>query len=436
MQIAKSRLRSFVSHLESALDGTRLEAGVEQTVHAGRPVWVRYDLDAAGRAVRREDLAARPETMWRYCELLPLPVDATFAPYNIASTQAETPASRLVSLGETMTPVISAERLAREIGVGEVLIKDESRLPTGSFKARGMAVAVNVAWRFGRRRFAAPSNGNAGGAMAAYVAAARGESWVFMPRDTPAPNVAECVLAGAHAILVDGQITDCGRIVRELAPRMDWFDLSTLREPYRIEGKKTMGLELAEQLGWALPDVIFYPTGGGTGLIGMWKAFAELRALGWLASARLPRMVVVQSDGCAPLVRAWESGARFAEPWPDAQSAAFGIRVPAALGDFMILDAVRESGGCAVAVRDGEIPAWQRRLARATGLSICPEAGACLGALLDMRQRGLIRDRERVVLFNTAGAAKYDAVLPADLPVLDPRGDIPRQFANIVGGRG
>ena len=393
---------TFVTHLEAAIDGTRLNAGVEQTVHEGRPLWVRYDLDAVREAISREAVEGRPRAMWRYRELLPLPAER-----------------EPVTLGEQITPLLGVERLGRALGFSDLWIKDEGRLPTASFKDRGMAMAVNMALWLGRRRFAVPTNGNAGGALAAYAAAAGAEAHIFMPRDTPGPNVVECLRTGARTYLVDGLISDCGRIVREIAEALDLFDLSTLKEPYRIEGKKTMGLELAEQLDWSLPDVIVYPTGGGTGLIGMWKAFGELRALGWLRTERLPRMISVQSDGCAPIVRAFEAGERFAKPWEGARSAAAGIRVPAAVGDFMILDAVRESGGVAIAVEDSRIESWRQLAAEHTGLSICPEAGACIGALTRLREKGLVDADEKVVVFNTASGHKYEPTAPLDLPVID-----------------
>ena len=328
-------MTSFVSHLEAAIDGTVLPADRLQTLHKDRPLWVRYDLEAVGRTLTKEKLKERPLDMWRYRELLPVPFE-----------------SEPVSLGEGQTPLLSCSRLASRYGLDQLWIKDESHLPTGSFKSRGLAMAITMAKHFGVRRVALPSAGNAGGAAAAYAARAGLEAYVFMPQDTPVVNVYECRLAGAKTFLVNGLITDCGRIVRAGKQRMDWFDLSTLKEPYRIEGKKTMGLELAEQFDWQLPDVILYPTGGGTGLIGMWKAFQELKALGWLDSPKFPRMVSVQSTGCAPIAKAFESGSRFAEPFANAATIASGIRVPAAVGDFMILDAVKESGGLALQVEE------------------------------------------------------------------------------------
>ncbi len=320
--------KRYVTHLESALDGTRLPADAVQTVHQGRPLWVRYDLDRVRAAVKPADIAARPPLLWRYRELLPLPFD-------------EEP----VTLGEGMTPLLPCPRLGRELGLSRLFVKDESQLPTGSFKSRGMTAAVSMAKHFGLTRLAIPTAGNAGGALAAYGARAGMEVYVFMPEDTPAINQMEAHLAGARVFLVNGLITDCGRIVREGTERLGWFDVSTLKEPYRLEGKKTMGLELAEQLGWRLPDVILYPTGGGTGLIGMWKAFMELQELGWICCNWLPRLISCQSDGCAPIVRAFEKGERFAEPFPNAHTVASGLRVPAAVGDFMMLDAIRQSRG-------------------------------------------------------------------------------------------
>jgi threonine synthase len=396
----------FVTHLESALDGTHLPADRVQTLHKDRPLWVRYDLDAVGRAISRNDLATRPQTMWRYRELLPY-----------------ADADQVVSLGETITPLVEASKLGAKFGVEHLWVKDESRLPTGSFKSRGLAMAVTLAKQFGIKRLAIPTAGNAGGAMAAYAARAGMEAYVFMPDDTPAINQYECHLLGAKTFLVRGLITDCGRIVREGRERMGWFDVSTLKEPYRIEGKKTMGLELAEQMNWTLPDVILYPTGGGTGLIGMWKAFAELAQLGWLKSDKRPRMVAVQSTGCAPIARAFDRGERFAEPFAGAATIASGIRVPAAVGDFMILDAVRESGGRAVAVPEERLREWMALGMQTEGLAICPEAAACIGALEQLRAENWITTQDRVVIFNTGAAQKYPEAMQTDLPRI---GDVER----------
>lgn len=393
---------SFVTHLESAWDGTRLPADRPQTLHAGRPLWVRYDLGAVGRVLTRERLAARPPTLWRYRELLPPEDDAS-----------------IVTLGEGCSPLLPAPRLAARYGLRDVWVKDESQLPTGSFKSRGQTTAISMCRQFGIRRVAIPTAGNAGGAMAAYAARAGIESYVFMPEDTPAINQYECRLAGAKTFLVNGLITDCGRIVREGQAALGWFDLSTLKEPYRLEGKKTMGLELAEQFQWRLPDVILYPTGGGTGLVGMVKAFDELAALGWLADDRRPRMVAVQSSGCAPIVRAFERGERTAEPFADAATIASGIRVPAAVGDFMILDAVRASGGRAVAVDEGRIREWLALGMAAEGIAFCPETAACIGALEQLAAEGWIAPEERVVIFNTGAAQKYPEALAVPLARID-----------------
>ncbi|HEX3724767.1 MAG TPA: threonine synthase, partial [Pirellulales bacterium] len=390
---------SFVTHLESALDSTRLPADRPQTMHRDRPLWVRYDLHRVAAAMSKQLVASREPTLWRYRELLPY-------------AESES----VVSLGETMTPLVKCPRLGAHFGLRNLWIKDESRLPTGSFKSRGLAMAVTMARQFGLRRLAIPTAGNAGGALAAYAARAGIEAIVFMPADTPAINQYECHLAGAKTFLVDGLINDCGKIVREGIERLGWFDVSTLKEPYRIEGKKTMGLELAEQFEWQLPDVILYPTGGGTGLVGMWKAFDELTTLGWLADASRPRMVAVQSDGCAPIVRAFESGQRFAEPFAGAATIASGLRVPAAVGDFMILDAVRASGGRALSASEPRIREWMALGMQSEGLPICPETALCLGALDRLCAEGWIRPDERVVVFNTGAAQKYPEVMRVDLP--------------------
>jgi threonine synthase len=392
----------FVTHLESALDGTRFEPGQVLAVHQGRPLWVRYDLDQVRNAVGPDQFPSRPPSLWRYRELLPLPTG-----------------SEPVTLGEGMTPLLPCPRLGQEMGLERLFIKDESQLPTGSFKSRGMTMAVSMARHFGLRRLAIPTAGNAGGALAAYGARAGMEVFVFMPEDTPAINQMEAYLCGARVFLVNGLITDCGRIVREGIERMGWFDMSTLKEPYRLEGKKTMGLEIAEQFDWRLPDVILYPTGGGTGLIGMWKAFAELRELGWLKDANMSRLVSCQSDGCAPIVRAFESGQRFAEPFAGAHTIASGLRVPAAVGDFMMLDAIRQSGGRAIAGREGRILAWMRRVASREGIGICPETAVCFDCLERLCAEGSIKSDEEVVVFNTGAAQKYPEIVPLELPRID-----------------
>ncbi len=392
---------AFTTHLEAAIDGTILPHDQLQTTHEGRPLWVRYDLESVAAAADRSALPDRDPTMWRYRELLPVEAD-----------------DNVVSLGEGMTPLLPAPRLGAELGLTNLWIKDESQLPTGSFKSRGLAMAVSRAKELGVERLAIPTAGNAGGALAAYAARAGMEAWIFMPADTPEVNQAEAAYYGARAFLVDGLITDCGAVVKEGTPHMGWWDVSTLKEPYRIEGKKTMGLELAEQCGWDLPDVILYPTGGGTGLIGMWKAFAELAAIGWLETDRRPRMVSCQAAGCAPIATAFAAGERFAEPFPNAATAASGLRVPAAVGDFMILDAVRESGGVAAAAPEERLLWWAQRASALEGIAVCPETGACLGVLEDLIASGDIDPDERIVIFNTGAAQKYLEVIRAELPRL------------------
>jgi threonine synthase len=384
-------LPTFVTHLECGLTGERCEAGVVQGLSkAGRPLLVRYDLAGVAKALTKDMLAARPQTMWRYREMLPVQ-----RPENV------------VSLGEIVTPLISLPRIAESIAPGgEILVKDEGRLPTGSFKARGLVMAVSMAKELGIKTMAMPTNGNAGAAMAAYCARAGMKAYVFCPDDTPSVNVREIAMQGAEVFLVDGLIDDCGRLVAEGEKEVGWFNCSTLREPYRIEGKKTMGLELAEQLGWEVPDVIFYPTGGGTGLIGMWKAFDELEKMGWIGSKR-PRMVAVQAAGCAPMVKAWEDGVEHAPRWPDSHTFAAGIRVPQAVGDFLILRAVRQSGGFAIAVDDTAIAEAWREVAHAEGLLLCPEGAATFAAYRSALADGRVGARDRVVLFNCASGLKY-----------------------------
>jgi threonine synthase len=392
----------YVSHLEGGIDGARLPVDELQTLHKDRPILVRYDLAAVGQALTKEKLKTRPETMWRYRELLPYAEE-----------------QNIVSLGERMSPLLACPRLGSQLGLTNLWVKDESQLPTGSFKSRGLAMAITLAKQFGVKRVALPTAGNAGGAAAAYAARAGMECYVFMPEDTPAINQYECALAGAKTFLVNGLINDCGRLVREGKSALDWFDLSTLKEPYRIEGKKTMGLELAEQFNWQLPDVILYPTGGGTGLIGMWKAFQELRELGWLTTDKMPRMVSVQSTGCAPIVRAFDKGERFAEPFPNAATQASGIRVPVAVGDFLILDAVRQSHGCAIAVDEAQIQRAMHQSVAAEGIPICPESAACVLAAEQLLARDWLKCDEQVVIFNTGAAQKYVEAIATNLPRLD-----------------
>jgi threonine synthase len=401
----------FVSHLEGAIDGVRLPFGQIHGLHNGRPIWVRYDVARVRDAVSPSDIASRLPSLWRYRELLPLPFDV-----------------EPVTLGEGMSPLLECPRLGSQLGLKRLLVKDESQLPTGSFKSRGMTTAVSMAKWLGIQRLALPTAGNAGGAAAAYGARAGMEVFVFMPDDTPAVNQMEARQLGAKAFRVNGLINDCGRIVGALKEKTGWFDLSTLKEPYRLEGKKTMGLELAEQLGWRLPDVIFYPTGGGTGLIGMWKAFQELRELGWLKSDKMPRLVSCQAEGCAPIVRAFEKGERFAEPFPNARTVASGLRVPAAVGDFMMLDAIRASGGKAVAGCEAAIGPWMVRAGSAEGISVCPETAVCFDVLERLAGEGWVRSDEEVVVFNTGAAQKYIEALPPDLLRVDKDGDVLAQI--------
>lgn len=355
----------------------------------GKPLLARYDLETAKRTLTPAALRDRPATLWRYAEVLPV-------------QRAEA----VISLGEGWTPLVQAERLGRAIGCPHTLIKDEAINPTGSFKARGLCVAVSRAYELGARELAVPSAGNAAGAMSAYAAAAGLPAHVFMPADAPAMFRTECAELGASVTLVDGLITDCGVKVREGVQQHGWFDVSTLREPYRVEGKKTMGYELAEQMGWTLPDVIIYPTGGGTGLVGMWKAFAEMEAMGLIGPQR-PRMVSVQSTGCAPMVRAFDQGDEFAEPWQGARTVADGLRVPAAVGDFLILQALRQSHGTAVAVPDQEMLDHARTMGSLTGIFPAPEGAACLAAQIRLLRAGWIQPDETVVLFNTGSGLKY-----------------------------
>jgi threonine synthase len=388
-------LPTFVTHLECSLTGERYPADqLHGLSKAGKPLLVRYDLDGIRRALPRDALASRPQTLWRYREMLPV-------------RRAE----NVLSLGEVVTPLIPLPRIASRLAPkgqkpGEILVKDEGRLPTGSFKARGLVLAVSMAKELGIRHMAMPTNGNAGAAMAAYCARAGIKATVFCPDDTPAVNVREIAMQGAAVYLVDGLIDDCGKLVAEGEKSVGWFNCSTLREPYRIEGKKTMGIELAEQLGWEMPDVIFYPTGGGTGIIGMWKAFAELEALGWIGKKR-PRMVVVQASGCAPMVKAWEAGEEHAPRWQDAHTFAAGIRVPQAVGDFLILRAVRDSGGFATAVDDEAIMRAWREVAAEEGLLLCPEGAATYAAYKQAIAEGRVGPGERAVLFNCATGLKY-----------------------------
>jgi threonine synthase len=367
----------------------------------GSPLLVRYDLKAASAALAKSALRDRVPTLWRYREFLPLQDDAN-----------------LISLGEGFTPLIEAKTLAHELGLERLWIKDEAQNPTGSFKDRGLSLAVSRAKELGVDKVAIPSAGNAGGSLSAYAARAGIEAYVFMPKDTPAANQIEARQYGAHVTLVDGLINECGRLIAERKTVEGWFDVSTLKEPYRVEGKKTMGYEIAEQLNWSLPDVIIYPTGGGTGLIGMWKAFKEMEELGWIGSKR-PRMVSVQASGCAPIVKAFVDGKETAEPWSQAKTVAAGLRVPQAVADFLMLRALRESNGTALSVSDDEMLTEIPHVGRAEGIFFCPEGAACVAALRLLTQQGWVKPSDEVLIFNTASGLKYQDVLQ---PALDRKG--------------
>ena len=383
-------LPNFVTHLECSMTGERHEADqVHNLSRAGKPLLVRYDLAGVKKALTKEKLAQRPADLWRYRELLP-----------VRRKQD------IVSLGEIMTPMVTMPKLQKKLGGGEILVKDEGRLPTGSFKARGLVMAVSMAKALGIKHMAMPTNGNAGAALAAYASHCGIKTTIFCPEDTPEVNVSEIALQGASVYRVNGLIDDCGKIVGEGKAKVGWFDTSTLKEPYRIEGKKTMGLELAEQLGWDVPDAIFYPTGGGTGLIGMWKAFDELEKIGFIGSKR-PRMIAVQAAGCAPMVKAYDEGKEHAPRWENAHTIASGIRVPQAVGDFLILRAVRESGGFAIAVEDPAIEAALHEMAREEGFLLCPEGAATYTAYKQSLADGRVKKTDRVVLFNCASGLKY-----------------------------
>lgn len=381
-----------VTHLECANCHLEHEANTLQNlcVECGKPLLVRYDLAKAAETLTKESLKNREANLWRYREVLPVENEGN-----------------IICLGEGWTPLLKTDRLAETLSLKlNLYIKDESTNPTQSFKARGMAAAVSMAKELGVTKVAAPSAGNAAGALAAYASRAGMETFLFMPRDTPRANIVECEQTGANVTLVAGLITDCGKIVAERKDAEGWFDVSTLKEPYRVEGKKTMGYELAEQLDWNLPDVILYPTGGGTGLIGMWKAFDEMEAMGWIDSRR-PRMVSVQSVGCAPIVKAFHEGERFAAEFPNAATVASGLRVPKAIGDFLILDALRESNGTAVAVTDEDLIKAVKEIGAAEGLFCAPEGAACLPALRELIEQDFVKENETVVIFNTGAGVKY-----------------------------
>lgn len=379
-----------LSHLECSRCNQRYEAGKAYNLcECGGPLLVRYDLEKARQNWSREWLMRAPATMWRYAPVLP-----------VSRPEA------IVSLGEGFTPLVRTKRLGAQLGASQLWVKDEGLNPTGSFKARGLSCAISMCVELGVKKVAIPSAGNAASAMAAYAAAAGLESHIFMPRDVPQSNYVECKAFGSNVTLVDGLISDCGRIVAERKAAEGWFEVSTLKEPYRIEGKKTMGYEVAEQFQWELPDVIFYPTGGGVGLIGMWKAFAEMEALGWISSKR-PKMIAVQVEGCQPVVRAFEAGADKSEFFQNAHTVASGLRVPKPLGDFLILQAVRESGGCAIAVSDDEMLTAGIELATAEGMFVAPEGAACVAALRHLLASGFLKPDEKIVIYNTGAGLKY-----------------------------
>lgn len=397
-------MRSHLTHLECTACGETYPADRLMTTcpACGKVLFARYDLEAAAKTLTRESLASRPWNLWRYAEIMPVQ-DARYA----------------LTLGEGGTPLLPASRLGKALGYNRLLVKDDGQNPTGSFKARGLCAAVSRAKELGASAVAIPSAGNAAAAMSAYAARAGLDAYVFMPADTPEPMKAECRAYGARVFLVNGLINDCGRVVRAGAEARGWFDVSTLKEPYRAEGKKTMGLELAEQLGWRLPDAIVYPTGGGTGIVGMWKAFDELEQLGLIGSER-PRMIVVQSEGCAPIVRAFEQGERHAQLWEGAATVAPGIRVPVAIGDYLILDAVRQSGGTAITVSDEELLEGMRLAATHEGLFVSPEAGAVVAAARLLRERGVLGQDDEVVLFATGAGLKHTDQVTGEYPVLNP----------------
>ena len=383
---------NFVTHMECSLTGEIYKAATVQGLSkAGRPLLVRYNLEELSKSITKDELARRKGGFWRFREFLPV---------------KET--KNVISLGEVSTPLMSLPETSKRLGVSteNLLVKDEGRLPTGSFKARGLALAVSMAKELGLHHLAMPTNGNAGAAMAAYASFAGLRTSIFCPDDTPEINISEIELQGASVYRVNGLINDCGKIVGEGKEIVGWFDVSTLKEPYRIEGKKTMGLELAEQFNWELPDVIFYPTGGGTGLIGMWKAFAELEAIGWIGKKR-PKMIAVQADGCAPIVKAFQEGEEHAPVWENATTAAAGIRVPVAVGDFLILRAVRESGGFAVSVSEEDIFESRDDAAKRDGVLLCPEGAATLAAYELALKDGLVKKSETAILYNCATGLKY-----------------------------
>ena len=396
---------SKMTHLECSKCGTSHDADIVQTVcsKCGKPLFPRYDLEAAKETLSKRDLVGRVASMWRYREILPVRKQ-----------------ENIVTLGEGWTPLTPTPKLGESLGLKNLLVKDEGIIPTGSFKARGLSAAISKAKELGVKRVALPSAGNAAGAMATYGARAGMEVYVFMPEDAPNVNLVESDIVGARVILVKGLISDAGKLVKDGIPDMDWFSVATLGEPYRVEGKKTMGLEVAEQLDWKLPDVIIYPTGGGTGIIGMWKVFDELEELGWIGGER-PRMIGVQAQGCSPIVKAYKEGKEESEFFTGASTVAAGLRVPKALGDFLILKAIRESGGEAIGVSDEELMADVRLISRLEGIFACPEGAATISALRKMVDQGNIDRDERVLLFNTGSGLKYTDLFTVEAPIADPK---------------
>lgn len=393
---------SYISHLAcSKCEKTYDEQAVNQLCSCGAPLTVHYDLPAIKEGVNKEDIAKRQADLWRYHEFLPVKDE-----------------TNIVSLGEGMTPLIHTKEIGQDMDLDQLYIKDESIIPTGTFKARGAAVGVSKAKELNIREMAMPTNGNAGGAWAAYAAKAKIKPTVVMPKDAPDITKKECSLFDADVYLVDGLINDAGKIVHEHINETNKYDVSTLKEPYRIEGKKTMGFEIAEQLGWQMPDVVLYPTGGGVGLIGIYKALKELKAVGWL-SGKLPRLVAVQSDNCAPIVDAWEKGEKQSHLWENSETIAFGINVPKALGDFLVLDAIYETNGCAIAITDEELLEEQRNVAEKEGLFICPEGAAVFAAARKLKNKAWMKSDETVVVLNTGAGIKYPNTVEANIPLLN-----------------
>lgn len=394
---------SFLSHLECPkCHATYDAAQINQLCTCGSPLLAKYDLDAMRDCFRKEDLVTRAPDLWRYHELLPV-----------------RDPSNVVSLGEGMTPLLPLRTLGKELGIPDLWLKDEGNIPTGTFKARGAAVGVSRAKELGIQTIAMPTNGNAGAAWAVYAARAGLEAVIIMPVDAPKITRNECSISGVQLYLVNGLISDAGKIVGRAVQKHGWFDASTLKEPYRLEGKKTMGIEILEQCGWEVPDVILYPTGGGVGLIGIYKALRELQALGWIGD-KLPRLVSVQATGCAPIVEAWKKGERSSQFWEDAKTVAFGITVPKALGDFLVLEAVYETGGCAIAIDDEDLLREQARIGKLEGAFICPEGAATVSAARQLREAGWIREDEKVVLLNTGAGIKYPDTVHVEVPTLQP----------------